>query len=496
MTLLRLAFFPAVPLAEDGAGVCRALLIACDTFVSALSIAPAGKHNLEMMETVLSLDAREFSIKRQYGITSSAEALEFAINSAFADAREGDVSLLYISTHGEFDPSYNNPQGYLLLSDGSLEGRVSAQQLNAYLDRIPGTKALVVDACNSGALIGKGISPDAGSARVARLFQSDDYKVLTSSGASEPSWFWKQSLSQAPPGSSFFTAALVMGAGYLGGFGADENRDGVITLDEMYRYLRTNQASSAAQIYPQDDDFPLIVYDRALLSQEDTRGELYGFSFESTALDAARPLLTFDFTVKRPTRAIYQITPLDGEVWDWRNSISFPDTSEFDGDADPMGDVSPGRKQVSIDIADALPDGWTYAMLHVLTQGRPQENREPFVYASRVLSAKQPGGDPELDIRAAETWQRKYQREMEIFIGHALPCNLTVSVCDEDGNTIRRLWSSKATRPQALSPEGSLLYWNGLDDAGGPVDQGRYRIVAAARIGGEGYQTDRWVQVE
>lgn len=482
--------------AEEDAPRARALLVACDSFITAMEITPAGKHNLDMMEAILAQDTRGFTVSRQYGITSSVEMLEYAINAAFGDAKEGDISLLYISTHGVFDASFNNPEGYLLLSDGSLEDRVSAAELNACLSKIKGIKVLLVDACNSGALIGKGVSPDIGSARVARMFQSGDYKVLTSSGASESSWYWTSPLGSIPPGSSYFTAALAMGAGFLGTFDADANRDGTITMAEMYSYLWVNQASSTVQMVPQDDDFPLIVYDRALLSQQNSEGELAGFSFQSTKLDAKQPIFTFGYTVQRATRAIYHITVLKDGVWDWRNTAVLPELSEFDGDMDPLGDVSPGRKQVTLDLSDILPEDWTYAMIHVITLGTRQEPHEPFVYVSRLLSAKRVEGDPGLSVRAERGWTRRYERELEIFIAHRMACDLSVSIRDEMGNVVRRLWVSKPTRSQALTPPGSMLYWNGRNTAGEQVKAGTYSVVASTRVSGVLYEAETTVLVE
>ena len=225
----------------------RALLIACERFVTAPETTPAGLHNLNMMEKILLQDLRGFEISRQYGIISSKEALSAAIRHAFRNARENDISLLYICTHGEYGIK-EDAEATLLLSDGALEDRVSAAQLEAMFSSIPGTKMLIIDACNSGALIGKGLFLNEKTNGEANPFQSGAYKLLVSSGAHEPSWYWLSVKETAPPGSSYFTTALARGAGLMGGFDADVNRDGTITLQEMYQYLWINQASSSAQL--------------------------------------------------------------------------------------------------------------------------------------------------------------------------------------------------------------------------------------------------------
>jgi hypothetical protein len=486
---LCLILLPEGARAEDAPPRYRALLISCDEFVTAADTAPIGRRNLDMMETILAQDARGYQISRQYGITTSAEALKAAIAYAFADAKAGDVSLLYLNTHGEFDAAFNNPEGVLLLSDGAVESRITAQALRAMLDEIPGTKMLIVDACHSGALIGKGFSPDIGPARVTSVIDGANFCALVSSGASEPSWYWRETSESAPVGSSYFTTALALGAGYLGGYAADANRDATITLGEMHRYLWTNHASSAAQMLPQDEAFPLIVYDAAAAG--DPRGELANFVFQSTQLNPEKPLLTFSYTALTATRVAYQITWLEEGRWDWQRSIVMMDETDS-----PTGDVTPGRKQIALDLSEILPEGWTYAMIHVMTQGDASSERLPFLYASRVLSARQSAGDPGLSLEAAATFRRAYRREMSLFVAHAIPVNLTVTIRDEIGQVVRRLCISKPSRPEGLSPEGSLFYWDGLNDQGMPVPAGRYKAEAYTRVGGEGYTAGLWVNVQ
>ncbi len=482
---LTLLLIPAPsPRAEEEA-VYRALLIACDRFKTEANMTPIGQTNLAMMETVLNADTRGFIISRQYGIISSRAALAYAIRTTFGDAKEGDVSLLYISTHGEFDARRNNPEGVLILSDGSEEDRITAQELNAMLDAVPGIKTLLVDGCNSGALIGKGVSPDVSSARLPKTFQSDEYKVLTSSGASEKSWYWLGA-DQVPHGGSYFTSALAVGAGYFGTYAADMNRDGIITLFEMYRYLWTMQASSAVQVFPQEDDFPLFTYERGR-DDAPAEGELTGIVISRTLLNPQNPVVTISYTVTAPTRVMYRVTVQKNGQWDWsqEDTMTFYDTKEWDGDSDWTGQVTPGRRTVQLDLSEYLPEGWSYALLHVITLGDREKGTAPFIYAGRVLSAKKPGEQLELGVVSTRAWIRDYQKELEIFIAHKAPCTLSLIIRNEDGEMVRQLLVSMPTRPQGLMPEGSLLYWNGLDEDGNRVPEGSYTLEATARVGAQ-----------
>ncbi len=482
--------------AQEAAPRYRALLIGCDTFVSAEAMEPTGRNNLHMIETMLGRDARGFTIRKQYGVTATREALAAAIQSAFEGAVAGDVSLLYITTHGEFTTVDGSPQGLLLLSDGMGEEKVTAAELNGMLDSVPGTKMLIVDACNSGALIGKGVSPNIGSDQVRKNFQTDDYKVLTSSGASESSWYWGDSGNyDVPPGGSYFTTALAIGAGFLGTSPADTNRDGVITMAEMYNYLWVNEASSTVQMYPQDDSFPLLVYGRPVTSAAPT-SDLSNIVYGKTMLDQKNPVITLSYTVLAPTTVEYRVTYLRDGQWDWSDAVSIPDSSEWDGDIEPTGNVSVGRTRIKLSLGDVLPDDWTYAMLHIMYPGGEDARNAPFIYAGRVLSARIPGKDPALSVRTAGTFDTSGADELEIFVTHAAPCILTVNIKDPSGKIVKRLASSRQTRPSALRPEGTLLYWNGLSADREPVPAGTYTIVATAEIGENTFTAERSMEVQ
>ena len=64
---------------------------------------------------------------------------------------------------------------------------------------------LILDACNSGAFIGKG----AWDAQLRNSFQSADYQVLTSAGARENSFLWRDR--DGVGGGSYFAQELCEG---------------------------------------------------------------------------------------------------------------------------------------------------------------------------------------------------------------------------------------------------------------------------------------------
>ena len=190
----------------------RALLIGCDHFISQPDTWPAADNNLRLLSDTLITDSRRYALIRSYsGSIASVSALEEAVESAFQNAQEKDVSLIYIATHGVFNEEASTAQAALLLSDGQEEALLSAPELQDMLDKIAGTKVLILDACNSGAFIGKGLS--GGADRV--YFTGPQYKVLCSAGGSEASWYY-QGGGDAASGVSYFATVLSQGLGAQG----------------------------------------------------------------------------------------------------------------------------------------------------------------------------------------------------------------------------------------------------------------------------------------
>ena len=149
----------------------RALLVACSDFVSQMDLGAAISGNLHMIGSAfLSAGVGLGSLSIEDGTIGTQEALSAALHDAFDEAVEGDLSILYLCTHGILS-SADDEQVYLLLGNGSSESPLGAQQLYALIRDIQGEKLLILDACFSGALIGRG-SPSAGMLPGALLFNS------------------------------------------------------------------------------------------------------------------------------------------------------------------------------------------------------------------------------------------------------------------------------------------------------------------------------------
>ena len=104
----------------------------------------------------------------------------------------------------------------------------------------------MLDCCYSGGIIHKGVP--------LRGFNTQgmdsSIKVITSAGGNEQSYNWSSGYLKKQ-GTSHFMLALLQGIGEVGGYMADYNRDGDITIEELQGFLKQGLASSTAQVYPE-----------------------------------------------------------------------------------------------------------------------------------------------------------------------------------------------------------------------------------------------------
>ena len=64
--------------------------------------------------------------------------------------------------------------------------------------------------------------------------------------------------------------------------------------------------------------------------------------------------------------------------------------------------------------------------------------------------------------------------------GHSYPCALSVAIVDEEERVVYRLCHRMSTRPMQLTPQGTVLYWDGRLKDGSPAGAGVYRVRAQA----------------
>ena len=467
MLLLCALAFSFFARAEETPGL-RALLIGCDHFLSQADTSPAAENNVELLARALLTDSRGYTLVRTLPNTISSEAqMAQALRETFGDAEEGDISLLYISTHGVYTEGDPCGSAALLLSDGIREELLTARALKAMLDAVPGKKLLILDACHSGAFIGKGMSASSG----APLFCEQDYRVLCSAGGSEASWYWQGS-DAVSGGASYFATVLGEALGVHGSYPADRNADGDVTLAEVYDYIRENYAASTPQVYPQREErFTVLRYDPARLT---TPGDtVTDITFDDTLLPAGQREVSFTFTVHRPCRLYYQLVYHENGVWQFSTAQHILDAEQ------PDGQTLPGRKARTLCLDTGQEDNFGYAMLQFVAV----EDGTPSLQGARLLCVPPASGDVSLSVTTGGAFCPEAGGEAAIQVLHDKPCGLTVSVRNAKGETVRYLSYETPSRPQQLTPAGSTFYWDGRDSGERLCPPGRYTVLVQVRIG-------------
>ena len=475
--LMALMALSALLLPSCALAATRALLIACSEFSSQPDLGAASSGNLHLIGSALiGADPRLKVLSFEDGTIGTREAFESAVTDAMGEADEDDLSILYLCTHGVLSSS-DDGQVYLLLGDGEAETPLSAQELFAIVSSIQGEKLVILDACYSGALIGRGLPAPSillpGEIPAPRKPQEPVFlpadpsiHVLTSADGTESSWYF-DSDHLATGAISYFASAFATGLGLYGSAEADANGDGSVSLAEMQRYLNVAVPSSSSQLLSAHADGVFLpTTSGPMLSRP-----LSGFTYGSSLLLTDDPTLEFSFTAAQETAVQYRLIDYDSGRWNWEEAQTFLD----EGD-DGSGLLTPGRKTRSLTLPQIAPQDSGYLMLQVfsVTDGS-------LVLCSERLIAVQPAqSDAALAISCRGSLVPGLG-ELPIIVETEVPVELTVSVLNEAGATVRRLASGLLTRPASGV---SHLYWDGRDDNGNPVLSGRYTVSVEALIGG------------
>ncbi len=460
----------------------RALLVGCDRFLSQPDTTPSSANNIRRMEESFSTSTMDMEtlVTQLHDITSSGE-LAALILDAFSDADEDDVSYFYLSTHGIWEEGMSAGSMTLLLSDGERESAVSAYMLRTMFDQIPGKKVLMIDACHAGAMLGKGVNE-----RLNNVFTGDDYIVICSSGGAEESWFWSGDINgERLAGAGYFSEALVRAISSAGGFGADDNRDGIITLTELKRYLLNHHGASTVRTYPEQSDFPLFTYDISRYARYSRKSLVEGISFESDVITPDDPTVYFSFNVVSQVQVAYQLVYHRNGRWDFEHAqIIYDNNGDFASYPKAGKELPLGLTERTLNITreDASSSG--YVLLQLLTI----ERGTPSVASSRVLCFPPESGDPLLSISMPSFFAPEDGEELTFTIHHDFPCEISISIKDMDGKTVRRICSRQGTRPEQLDPMGSSFTWDGFLTNGDIAEEGLYRIHVKVHVGSKPYE--------
>ena len=455
---LALAMTVLLATCAAGEGVSRALLIGCDRFVSMPDTTPAAENNLSLMETLVrqALPGLDRVKVRLDGPRTAAEFTALAAE-AFAGADETDVSLVYLTTHGVAWTGGDTLRTALLLSDGTIEEGLEPETLRRILDTVPGRKALIVDACYSGALIAKGMAGG------VNAFAGGDYRVLVSCGGEEESFLWSAGEARQT-GAGFFTAALATCLQAANWDRLDADRDGAVSLAELRDILGELYGPATAYAYPEQSGEPLFALTE---TEEDAAPLLSGLWMEARD-EAGEPAVGITFQVNRPLRLWYQMISWEADGWDFEGAVRLPDRERTGG---VRGAMKPGEKQRTVRLgSDSARAG--YALLQLIST----EEGAPMLEASRVVCV--PAEKAAIQaVTAADGFRPAAGEEASGCVVCTGACALDVFVLDQTGQTVRTLARGAATRP---GPEGSRLYvyWDGRSESGDPALPGSYRFAA------------------
>lgn len=455
----------------QGGPVLRALLISSDRFVTMPETTPSSYNNVVSLRRALLGDARGYqAIRAAANQALDAGGFKALAQAALGGAGEGDISLIYFSSHGLLTPQEGRLNFALLLSDGERETSLDSRAIYEGLKDIKGTKVLILDACYSGAAIHKGDE----SLAVASLFTGEDFKVLTSAGAREPSILWTDPRGGLS-GGSYFAQAMVSGLSAQGGFAADANRDGVVTLAELLSHQRLYYGASSPQLYPEGDPLPLFTYEAAQAAGG--AGVITNLSLNQQLLGPEDGEIRFSYTLNQPARVAYQLVYQHQGNWrfDLPQSITQP--------GDDQGLVSAGRKEAALRPAESQSPLSGYLLMLLITV----EEDRAFPQALPVLAVRRGGGDPRLRVSASPAFTPLRGEEAAFLIRHDGPLALTALIRDEAGDLVATLLADVPTRPLHLVPEGTAVYWNGLTHSGEPAPPGEYRLYVTAQVSGHHY---------
>lgn len=187
------------------------------------------------------------------------------IETTFNGATSNDVSYFFYSGHGASDDN----TAYLCTVDENQDF-ISIDQLKQELDKIPGTKIIVLDSCFSGGFISRNLNTTvvgnntSFNKKVIQKFTNSGtkyltgstYKVLTASSSTQTSVETYSDEDKLYLG--VFTKFLTAGCGYNGEYYADTDSNNSVSLDEAYQYIKDNVTSQDVQLYPENDTFPFV----------------------------------------------------------------------------------------------------------------------------------------------------------------------------------------------------------------------------------------------
>ena len=195
----------------------------------------------------------------------------------------------------------------------------------------------------------------------------------------EESWYWNASadgdaVENSTQGAFYFTQMLTQSLSPRSGSPADANRDGQITLKELYTSLLRNHATSTPQVYPQEDDFVVFTYhpsDETTLDPS-IRSPIGDVTFSKSTLSQSDNQLTLEFVANRPVRVAYQIVYRRDDEWRFDEAqLLYDDVERYTAYGDEQGAITPGRKvrTLTLNLQNAGTSGYVLVQVVSIDNG-------------------------------------------------------------------------------------------------------------------------------
>ena len=170
----------------------------------------------------------------------------------------------------------------------------------------------------------------------------------------------------------------------------------------------------------------------------------------------------------------YRVVRQVGSGWDWQGATTFLDEGD-NGD----GLLVPGRKTRELTLDGMLEGESGYLMLQVFAV----TGEEVILCSERLLAVRPAFVEPTVTLSSADpTLNTASLRELALEAHINVPAEISVSIYDAEGRSVRRLVSAQLTRP--TPGDITMLYWDGRDDAGNPVPSGAYTAALETVISG------------
>ena len=201
------------------------------------------------------------------------------------------------------------------------------------LEKIPGRKILILDACHSGAVIGEGRGGP-------NPFEGSGCLVLCSSSAQADSWFWNTETDEYT-GTGYFTAAMDRALRASDPEQIDPDGNGEVSLKELAERLRKIHGASTVCCWPEESEEKLF----RIPADRKTGARLQGVSFGEAERDGDAVVLPIRFRAGERVRIIYQLVPGRNGKWDFEHAVRLPDREKT---GLIRGLLSPGEKERKI----------------------------------------------------------------------------------------------------------------------------------------------------